>query len=164
MRAAPLLLAALLAGCSGGGESGNATTPPDLETAAIERGVVTDPKDTSIAGLYARDTDRICIVPEGGAARIGVFVDYGDKITCSGSGKVTRAGETLHVELGGDDRCSFQARFEGDRIVFPGTVPAGCDALCDHRASFAAVEVERLSESAAEAGALRDAKGKLLCG
>lgn len=164
MKRVAALTLALLAGCSGnnGAEtSDNVAAPPDLERAAIVRGLVRDPADTDMTGLYARDTDRVCVVPDGSGARIGVFVDYGDGITCSGSGTVTRGGETLRVELG--QGCAFDARYDGDRITFSGNVPDACTTLCTRNASFAAVEVERLSESQAEASALRDAKGRLLC-
>jgi hypothetical protein len=142
------------------------STAPDLETAAIERGLVRNPSDTEIAGLYARDTDRICVVPDKQLGyRIGAFVDYGDRITCSSTGTVSRVGETLHVELGGEgDKCSFDARFDGEKISFPGALPDGCNKFCARRASFAGLEVTRLSESPAEAEAMRDANGKRLCG
>jgi hypothetical protein len=121
---AALLL--LLGACSGPSPPPtNAVQPQDLESAAIERGLVRDPKDRELVGLYARDTDRICMVRSGNEYRVGAFVDYGDGVTCSGSGKVTRVGETLHVELGGEGTCGFRARFDGDRIQFPGTVPDG---------------------------------------
>ncbi len=155
----------LLAGCSGGDRSASkAGQPEDLEKAAIERGLVRDPKDTEIAGLYARDTDRICIVPDRQLGhRIGAFVDYGDGITCSGAGTVSQVGEALHVEFAGA-QCAFDARFDGDKIRFPGALPEGCDKLCTRRASFAGLEVARLSESAAEAAAMRDASGRRPCG
>ena len=165
MRHVLLLLPLALAACSGESQSaGNAEQPQDLESAAIERGLVRDPRDTNLAGLYARDTDRVCVVEDETGYRIGAFVDYGDKITCSGSGRVTRVGERLHVQLGADaDGCSFDARFDGDKIFFPGSVPDGCAKLCARRASYAGLEVSRLSESAAEARALRDPQGKALC-
>ncbi len=160
-----LALALLLAGCSGAQQpAGNAQVPQDLESAAIERGMVRDPKDSEIAGLYARDTDRVCIVGDESGYRIGAFVDYGDRITCSGSGKVTRVGERLHVQLGKEeDDCSFDARFDGEKLFFPGNVPDGCQKLCAKRASYAGLEVTLLSESAAEARALRDPQGRSLC-
>lgn len=161
-----LILAMALAGCSGGADSGQqgaAAPPPDLESAAIERGVIRDPSDTDLTGLYARDTDRVCIVPEGYGYRIGVFVDYGDPQICSGTGKVSRVGETLHIELGKDGKCSFNAHFDGDRITFPGRVPDGCESICSRRASITALSVSRMSESAAEAQAMRDTKGRNLC-
>ncbi|UZK66881.1 hypothetical protein [Sphingomonas sp. M1-B02] len=156
-----LLLA--LAACSGGDAPADKSEPRDLETVAIERGLVRDVKNSEIAGLYARDTDRVCIVPAGLGYRIGAFVDYGDGVTCSGSGTVSRVGDRLRVELGQGDACGFDARFGGDRIDFPGSMPDGCASLCAGRASFAGLEAARMSESVTEARAMRDADGKRLC-
>ncbi len=143
------------------------TTPQGLEAAAIQAGVIPDPANTDITGLYAREADRVCIVPSATAYRIGVFVDVDEQQNCGGSGTVTRVGETLHVTLdegdGAEAACSFDARFEGDRIVFPGRLPEACQKICSRRASAAALDVTRLSESVSEASTLRDAKGRLLC-
>ncbi|QIG80613.1 hypothetical protein [Stakelama tenebrarum] len=168
MKRAALAVVLLLAACSGGdepaAEEGRNLLPPlDLETAAIERGMVRDPANTEIAGLYSRDTDRLCIVHEGVGYKIGAFVDYGDGITCSASGTVSRVGETMHVELGDKAECGFDARFDGNRIHFPGQVPDGCEALCSGRASFAGFAPALLSESETEAASVRDPKGRLLC-
>ena len=161
-----MALALVLAGCSGGGEGGNAVqASADLERAAIARGLVRDPDEMRLAGLYARDTDRVCVRPRAGeTARIGVFVDYGDGITCSATGSVRQEGETLHLALGQAGGCAFEARFDGTAIRFPGTVPAACASLCAKRASLSGLEVTLLSESDAEAAALRDAGGRRLCG
>lgn len=165
MRRALLIALLLLSACSGAKPVENAAQPQGLESAAIDRGMVRDPRDTEIAGLYARDTDRVCIVHGDSGYRIGAYVDYGDRITCSGSGTVTRVGETLHVQLGADaDGCSFDARFDGDKIYFPGNVPDECLKLCARRASYAGLEVSRLSESEPEARAMRDSQGRPLCG
>jgi hypothetical protein len=158
-----LVVLATLASCPPRPHAGTEVSgAPDLETAAIARGLVADPDDVELTGLYARDTDRICIVRDGLRYRIGAFVDYGDGITCSGAGRVTRSGESLRIELG-DGGCSFTARFDGERIVFPGRLPDACARLCARRASFAALEASRLSESASEAAAMRDSRGRLPC-
>ena len=157
------MIALLLLGACSGQQPAKDQPPQDLEKAAIERGLVRNPGDTEIAGLYARDTDRICIVPGSIGYKIGAFVDYGDGITCSGTGTASRVGETLHIELGGDDSCGFDAKFDGDKITLPGALPAGCEKFCTRRASYAGLEVTRLSESPAEAAAMRDANGKRLC-
>ena len=166
MKRAGLFLALLVAACSGGAKQADKPQPPqDLEKAAIERGLIRNPADTDIAGLYARDTDRICIVPDEQLGyRIGAFVDYGDRITCSGSGRASRVGESLHIELGEDGSCSFDAKYDGDKIAFPGALPDGCNRYCARRASYAGLEVVRLSESATEASAMRDANGRRHCG
>lgn len=165
MRAA-LALVLALAGCSQGGETSNAVqASAHLERAAVERGLVRDPDEMRLAGLYARDTDRVCVRPRSGeTARIGVFIDYGDGITCSAAGSVRQEGEALHLRLGRAESCAFEARFDGTAIRFPGTVPAGCTSLCAKRASLSGLEVSLLSESDAEAKALRDAGGRRLCG
>jgi hypothetical protein len=156
-------LVLLLAACSGGKRGDNVQAPQDLESAAIERGLVRDPDDSDLTGLYARDTDRICVVRTGSAYRIGAYVDYGDRITCSGTGTVERSGGTLRIALG-NDGCSFDAAYDGDRIKFPGVLPDACKKLCARRAAFTGLEAARLSESAAEAAAMRDAGGRRLCG
>jgi len=166
MKPAAAALFVLLAACSGGGGGNQSATPQDLESAAIERGLVSDPDDSDLTGLYARDTDRVCVVQKGDSYRIGAFVDYGDGLSCTGVGTVSRAGEALSVTLTGKNglTCSFDARFDGEHIRFPATVPPECAKFCGPRASFAALSVARLSSSAAEARALRSAEGKRLCG
>lgn len=164
-RLAGAALLMMAAGCtqSSTPERDSNPTPPDLESAAISAGLIVDPKASDIGGLFARDTDRICIAPAALDYRIGVFIDYGDAQYCSGAGKVTRAGETLQIAFEGAPGCSFAARYEGDRIVFPGSIPASCDRLCTRRASLGGLDVRRLSDSAAEARTLRGARGRLLC-
>jgi len=156
-----IALLLFLAGCSPGGQSAKPQQPEDLESAAIARGLVRDPKDSEIAGLYARDTDRLCIVPRDSGYRVGAYVDYGDRVSCSGAGRLSRGGTVLHVEL--SPRCSFDARVEGNRIVFPAEVPDGCAKLCSGHASFSALAASRISESVSEAQALRDPTGRRLC-
>ncbi|MGK6355278.1 hypothetical protein ACMGDH_08615 [Sphingomonas sp. DT-207] len=164
MRAGAPLAALLLAACSGGQPPGNAQQPQDLESAAIERGLVRDPAEGDIAGVYARDADRLCIVPEGDAYRIGAHVDYGDGIACSATGTLHRSGARLRVRFGSGEACSFDAHLDGDNIRFPGVLPDGCKTFCRGRASYAGLEAARMSESTAEARAMRDTAGRRLCG
>lgn len=140
----------------------NATV--DLETAAIQRGLVRDPRDTAIAGAYARGPDRLCIVPAGEAHRIGIVIDYGEGNGCRARGSVRRAGEGLAMALGQDGGCRLTARYDGDHLAIPGALPAACQRLCTGRAALAGAQFARLGESAAEARAMRDPEGKLLCG
>lgn len=165
MRRAFALAVLLLAGCSRAEppDAGNIAAPAGLEAAAIEAGVIPDPKNADITGLYARETDRVCVVPAAKDWQIGVFVDYGDQQHCSGLGTTSRVGETLHVAFSDAEGCHFDARFEGDRIVFPGDVPEPCRKLCTKRASIAGLVVDQLSNAASEAATLRDSRGRLLC-
>jgi len=154
----------LLAGCDR--ESGTAASNSPgarLEAAAVREGLVADPARATLAGSWARDTDRVCVVgPEGGEQRIGALVDYGEGQACSASGSVRRSGERLRIVLG--HACRFDARFDGERIVFPAEVPQECETLCSGRASLAALEAERLSDSTSEAATLRGRDGRPLCG
>lgn len=151
----------LLGGCDR--EPPRAVTPgARLEAAAIAQGLVVDPAAATLAGSWARDTDRMCIVgPERDEQRIGVSIDYGEGQWCSASGSVRRIGESLRVTLG--PACRFKAKFEGDQIIFPVELPAGCSDRCVGRASLAALDVERLSSSTSEARMLRDRAGHGLC-
>lgn len=150
-----------LAGCTQQPATTGADAGPDLERAAIAAGVVRDPAATDIAGLYARDTDRVCIAPGRVGYRIGASIDFGGGQMCSASGTVARSGDALRVDFG--DGCTFEARLDGETIVFPGSMPAACDKRCTDRASLTALEAELQSDAVAEATALRDAKGKALC-
>ncbi len=156
-----LLFALMLGGC--GREPATAvanSAGARLEAAAETAGIVPDPK-APLQGSWARDTDRVCVVGAEKTARIGVSVDYGEDQVCAASGTVERSGDALKLAFGA---CKFDARFDGDRIVFPAEVPEACETLCTGRASLAALTVDRLSESRSEAATLRSTKGKLLCG
>lgn len=165
-RGAILLVCAALSigGCESRKPQPRATPGANgLEAAAIAAGVIDDPSAIDPTGLYARDRDKLCIVPGGTAFRIGVYVDYGDNYACSGTGEATRAGETLHVELTSAPGCRFDASFDGERIAVPGRLPEACQRACTSRASLAGLSVERLSDSPSEAAALRDGRGRMLC-
>lgn len=156
-RALPMAL--LMAGCSQQVPDQNAGAR--LERAAIAAGVIRDPATSAVTGLYARDTDRVCVVPAADGYRIGASIDFGGGQQCSARGTAARNGETLQIDFG--HGCGFDARLDGDRIVFPGRLPPGCDRLCTNRASLTALEVDLQSEAAAEASTLRDPRGRLLC-
>ncbi|PVE59966.1 hypothetical protein DC429_06265 [Arthrobacter sp. TPD3018] len=164
MRTLPALAAvALLAGCGSRPEASSdaATSGARLEAAAIRTGLIDDPTRADLVGSWALDTDRVCVVAGAeGLLRLGALVDYGEGQGCAASGPAQRSGDRVRVAFG---TCRFEARFEGDRIVFPAELPASCDSLCTGRASLAALTVERLSTSTAEAETLRTPGGKLLC-
>ncbi|WP_174280687.1 hypothetical protein, partial [Sphingomonas bacterium] len=127
---------------------------------AVARGLVADPARAVLAGLWANDTDRLCIVPTGDALRLGASVDYGEGQGCAASGTVERHGDRLRVRFGD---CRFDAGFDGERISFPAELPDACARTCTGRASLTALTVERLSESVSEAATLRASDGRNLC-
>lgn len=146
-----------------------APPPPDtpgarLEAAAVARGLVADPASGSLYGSWASESDRLCVVPAPDRSdrqdRIGARVDYGEGQGCAAAGTVERDGATLRVEFG---ECRFDARYDGERITFPASLPPACERLCTGRASLTALTVERLSESVSEAATLRAADGRRLC-
>jgi hypothetical protein len=164
MRKAALVALVLLAGCSGKQDavdvaSGGAGSR--LEQAAIATGVVRDPASADLTGVYARDPERVCVVPAAKDFRIGVTLDYGEGQQCSASGTLRREGERLKVDLG--DGCAFDARFDGQGIKFPGALPDQCRKKCTGRATLAGISVDALSASLSEATALTDANGRALC-
>lgn len=150
----------LLAGCSKAASDEDAGR--QLERAAIVAGVVRDPDASDITGLYAREIDRLCIVPAGDGYRIGASIDYGGGQRCSATGTVARSGDGLRVGFG--NGCDFDARLDGDTITFPGKLPAACDRLCTARASLTALEADLQSDAVAEATTLRNGRGRALCG
>jgi hypothetical protein len=155
-----LLLALVLGGCGREPKAAVADSAgARLEAAAETAGIVPDP-NAPLQGSWARDTDRVCVVGTEKTARIGVSVDYGESQGCTASGTVERSGDALKVGFG---TCKFDAKFDGDRIVFPAEMPEACESLCTGRASLAAVTVDRISESRSEASTLRSSAGKLLC-
>lgn len=153
-----LLLVCALAACDRAPERA-ATAGDRLEAAARRAGLVADPGGP-LVGAWARDTDRVCIVPGTGDTRIGALVDYGEGQGCAASGTLERSGERVRVRFG---ECRFDARFDGERLAFPAELPPVCDRLCTGRASLAALAVERQGASVSEAATLRDPRGNLLC-
>ena len=132
-----------------------------LEAAAQAAGLVAD-ADGSLVGAWARETDRVCVVPGvGGTTRIGALVDYGEGQGCSASGTLEQSGATVRVRFG---ECRFEARFDGERLSFPAELPSACDRACTGRASLAALSVERQGSSVSEAATLQAPNGALLCG
>lgn len=164
MKRIALALLLGLAACGGPAPAPSTGADVDLEKAAIERGLVRDPKDTSFAGPYARGSDRLCIVPAGAGHRIGIVIDYGEGQGCRATGTARRNGEGLALTLGADGGCRFTARYDGDHLALPGALPAACALLCTGRAALAGAQFARLGESVAEAQAMRDADGHSLCG
>lgn len=164
MRLGGLALLLGLAACGGPASAPPPNASLDLETAAIQRGLVRDPKDMSIVGSYARGPDRLCIVPDGAGRRIGIVIEYGEGNGCRAIGAARRTGDGLDLVLGGDGACRFTARYDGDHLALPGALPKACALLCTGRAALAGAQFVRLGESVAEAQAMRDADGRTLCG
>jgi hypothetical protein len=164
MRAVALLVLAVLGGCSDKQDAADRVSGgagARLEQAAIATGVIRDPASTDLTGVYARDPEQVCVVPAAKDFRIGVTLDYGEGQQCSASGTLVRDSDQLKVDLG--EGCTFDARFDGQGIAFPGALPDACKKKCSGRATMAGLTVDALSASLSEATALADAKGRALC-
>jgi hypothetical protein len=139
----------------------NSNAGSALEAAASRTGLIVDPASIDPVGAWARDTDRLCIVPgEGDRYRIGALIDYGGGQGCAASGTASRSKDKIDIRFGA---CRIEAKLTGDRIVFPGSVPGACDSLCTGRASLAAMAVDHLSTSVSEAATLRTPDRTPLC-
>lgn len=161
-RAAIVILSATLASCgSAPSASVDTSAGARLEQAAAATGIVVDPASVSIVGAWARDSDRVCVVPTPDRHyRLGAVVDYGPGERCAASGTARRSGQRIDIDFGA---CTFRATFDGTHLVFPATMPAACDRLCEGRTSFGALAVDRLSSSVSEAATLRSPSGQPLC-
>lgn len=133
----------------------------ELESAARARGLIDDPSSIDPVGIYASESDRLCIVPSGDGFRVGAAVDYGEGQGCLARGTARGRGR-LEMRLGAD--CRFSAVLEGARVMFPAVLPSGCDRACRGRASLSTLTAERLSASASEARTAPGPDGAPLCG
>lgn len=166
MRTAAAVL--LLVGCSGEAapEAEDATgLSLALDRAAIRSGQLPDPQALSALGAYGADTnigeDRACVVRVGRETRVGLLVAYGTGGDCLGRGVAEVEGGRARMSLGRE--CELEARLDGDGLILPGAVTSECQSLCTGRASWAGVTIPKASDSAADALAITDGRGRALC-
>ena len=161
MRAAVLLLLALAA-CGPRSEGRDVQAGLRLEQAALIAGLVPT-VGGPLTGAWARDGDRMCVAPPAAGQdeqRVGIVLDYGPGNGCVARGTARRSGNEVAIDLGA---CRVQSRYDGGRIVFPTDLDDRCAPLCRGNATLSALRVERVSDSGAEALALRSPAGRLLC-
>jgi hypothetical protein len=154
-----LVLALLLIGCSGDREgegAGNQATGP-AGTGTLTR----------LTGLYegaqSRPPNQLCIIEAEGEARFGLVVWGSNQHSCSGSGTVSRSGDSLRFRMAGDETCSFEATINGTSITLPATVPDGCAYYCGARASLTGASFAQAGTSVEDARKARDLVGDPLC-
>jgi len=181
-----LLLAGLLTACGPQGQGEGDRTPPaarqgaapapaagvnPLERAALAAGVVADGQELSPVGLYRQrheaGRDSLCILPppkgkEDEPMRFGLEASFGENIECHGQGDAKPSGDKLILNFS-RSACLIVARYEGDRILLPGTLDSACRKLCSERGSLEGVSFPRVSREASVAAAAEARGGGALC-
>lgn len=143
-RAAFAGLMFLLAGCGenapaivgGGSDAGSA-----LEEQAVATGIMPDPDDIEFAGRFETrsdlGTDKFCAVGNGSKRfDIGFIAISGPESKCEGTGTASVDGEKVRIVLNSKGNCTFDARYDGIELRFPGSVESGCASYCSERASL----------------------------
>lgn len=148
----------LLAGCSGGDgqpEGNQAAAAPVAEPA-------------SLTGLYeggaAATPNQMCIVARGGEQHFGLVVWGGNQHSCSGTGTVSRGGDSLRLAMAGDEACTIEAAIDGATVALPDAVPEGCAYYCGARATLGGASFTRKGATPLDAAKAKDLVGEPLCG
>ena len=164
-----LILLPFLGACSSQEQpqpDGNQTAP---EATAKEAPSAEPARIGTLTGLYeggnAQQPNRMCIVEgKGGEQRFGLVVWGGNLHSCSGSGTVTRRGETLRLAMAGDSACTIEATISGKTVQLPDAVPAGCSYYCGARATLGGAELTQKGTTRKAAMEAKDLVGESLCG
>ena len=157
MRSALSLLLLPLAAC-GTGDPGNQ---------AADRPVAAAVQTANLTGLYETPAgaagSQMCILDRGtGQARFGLVLRDGP--SCGGAGVAVRTGDTLSLEMAGDEPCTIVAAIRDRRVAFPDSLPAGCAYYCAPGASLAGLGLAKVGGTAEDAMRARDPVGDPLCG
>ncbi|WP_033925950.1 hypothetical protein [Sphingomonas sp. 35-24ZXX] len=164
------LVCLLVAGCSETQAEGDGAAVTPLDAAAIDAGVIADPKAIDLAGSFAdtggTGSDAFCARGNREQGyKVGVLVTFGGSTQCEGTGRAELTGERARISLSRTGRgkaitgCSFDAYFDGSALALPGSVPAGCAAACGDRASLAGASFALVEQGNAAA---RNAPGRAI--
>lgn len=120
----------------GGSDAGSA-----LDAQAVATGIMPDPDEVEFAGRFETrselGTDKFCAVGNGSKQfDIGFIAVFGPESKCEGKGTASVDGEKVRVALNGKGSCTFNARYDGIELRFPGSVESGCASYCSARASL----------------------------
>ena len=124
-----LIALLMLAGCRGSEEQAN--QPAQTATPQKEKSRPQPAGLSTLTGLYeggnVQRPDQLCITEgKGGANRFGLVVWGGNDHSCSGSGTVSRRGNTLRLTMLGDSSCTIEAPVSGATVTLPAALPQGC--------------------------------------
>jgi hypothetical protein len=122
-----------------------------------------------LTGLYegrgaGAEQSRLCMItrPEGSAS-FGIVIWGPGGGVCSGSGEAVRDGDSVELDLGGDEQCAIPATMEGLRLTLSENVTGNCAYYCSQGASFAGEIFEKTGGSAQDAMRATDLVGDPLC-
>ena len=166
---AALLALVLLAGCRN--EAARAPAFSDdspLDQAASEANLIDDPRSTPAVGLYQHDgaagTDGLCLSPQGegdsDSLYFGLVMHFGPTLICEGAGTAQHDGDTVRLSFADAD-CTIDVAYDGRSLRMPGSVPAGCAAVCGPRASMSGGSFERVGWDAADSQRLMSRRDRL---
>jgi hypothetical protein len=166
----------LLAGCnpaapegggnaSGGGRgqgAGPAGQPEDAE----EEGDAGTGAPRRLTGLWESGTgprrSQLCMVEKDGKAQFGINIAGPNMLACQGIGTAARQGESLTLELAGDQSCTLTARVSG-RSVAISAAAGNCGYYCGAGVGFEGAAFTRAGSRAADALKAKDVLGEPLC-
>lgn len=152
-------------------ESSDSPAARELDALALETGALPDRDQIDPAGRYGRNyeggSDRFCLVPDGNARgryRFGAETRIGQDEYCRGTGGAKLSADKLLLRFEGAGKgCMIVARYEGDKIVLPGSLDIACASLCSSRGSFSGVNFPRVDRDVAAARKLSDKNDRPLC-
>jgi hypothetical protein len=121
----------------GGGNGAGAA----MDEQAIQAGIMPDPDKVEFAGRFETrselGTDKFCAVGKGSKQfNVGFLAVSGAESKCEGTGSASVNGDKVRITLTGKGSCSFDARYDGIELRFPGAVESGCATYCSDRASL----------------------------
>lgn len=142
----------ILTACGGSIEDNSQETQSsaDLDQAAINAGILTDPDDIKLEGRFETrsdiGTDKFCAIKTGDEDyNIGILAIFGADSFCEGRGIASLDGENLRVTLNQSSKnisenCEFTASFDGVSLQLPGELPEPCAKFCNNRASLSGTQ------------------------
>ncbi|MEW4466597.1 hypothetical protein AB1K62_02030 [Parasphingorhabdus sp. JC815] len=175
------MVAFFLASCDQAGEQqeGEDSIPPGLsqklpvlEQAAIDAGIIPDVRNMSLSGAFERRSDlgedRFCAVGnDEHGYQVGLLAVFGPDSKCEAMGAAERAGENVRITLNsrtvGEEKCIFDASFDGVSLRFPGILPTSCNSYCTPPAVLDGVSFYLVGEGNAVARSTRGREIENLC-
>ncbi len=149
MRRIPIVISFLIliaCGVSNEHNSQETQSSADLDQAAINAGILTDPNDIRLEGRFETrnsiGTDKFCAIKTSAKDyNIGILAIFGSDSFCEGRGVASLDGENLSVILNESSKnisenCEFTASFDGVSLQLPGELPEPCAKFCNNRASL----------------------------